>query len=148
MILFSSISGLSQNTPVWIIAVENTIKQKETVWKIGSKIERPRDGDYSFVLKSGKSSSAIQIGDSQKAYNYKETFTALVSNFDQNMGKNMNKAVLENFGDEGFIWTSVNKGGYSMIKFRKKDIFVDVFAPSEETAKRFAQYVLEQMPED
>lgn len=148
LVLLCSVNGFAQDKPSWITSVENTIKQKETDWKIERKIERIRDDNYSFTLKSGNYTALIQITAYRIITNPEETFNGLVISFDNTMGKNQKKSKLENFGNEGFIWNNLNQDSWTTIKFRKKNIFVNVFAPSEKTARRFAQYVLEQMPND
>jgi hypothetical protein len=143
-LLFSG-SSFAQTNPAWITSVEETLKKKETVWKIKNKIEYPDTGSYSFTLKSGNATALIQISAFPVITNPEETFTGQVTIFDNTAGKNMRKNKLPNFGNEGYIWTG-SKGAYTTIKFRKGNVFVNVFAPTEKTARRFAQYVFEQIP--
>lgn len=147
-ICFSAIAFAQENKPVWITSLENTIQQKEPKWKIEDKIERGEDGsyNYSYTFRSGKLQSSVQIDKINNISNPEETFDGQAIAFDRAMGKGKKKIKLQNFGDEGYIWANLNKDGWTMIKFRKGDIFVIVYAPSEKTARQFAQYVVEQMP--
>jgi len=143
--LFFSASSFAQDKPAWITSVENTIKRKETSWKIENKIERPQDNSYSFTLKSGNTTASIEITAYREIANPEETFTGQITVFDTTIGKSMKKTELVNFGNEGYIWTG-SKVTYAMIMFRKDKVFVRIFAPSEKIARRFAQYVFEQIP--
>jgi hypothetical protein len=151
-----SLSCFAQNKPAWITLLEDNLKQKEAQWKI-----EKADGvtsqngayDYVFILKSGESKTSIQVTKSPDVSDLEECamqgmFADGVALFSKNMGKSVEKVKLENFGDEGFIWTNLNKDNstMTMIKFRKKDIFVSVYATSEKAARDFAGYVVEQMP--
>lgn len=148
LVLFClSINVFTQKKPDWIVSFENTIKQKEKLWKIESQIDNSGEEgsyNYSFTLRSGKNQSSIRIG-RLPVPNLEETFGGLVIAFDNTMGKKAKKSKLENFGDEGFSW-NINQEGWTTIMFRKGEIFVDIFAPSKKTARRFADYVNEQMP--
>lgn len=143
-----SFNAFAQSKPGWIVSFENTIKQKEKAWKIDSEVDNSvaeEDAfNYSFALKSGNYRSNIRIA-RLPVSNLEETFGGFVIAFENTMGKKSKKVQLENYGDEGFIW-NVNKEGWTMIMFRKADIFVDIYAPSEKTARKFADYVIEQMP--
>ena len=145
LFLFFSVSGFAQTKPAWITSVEETVKKKETSWKIQKKIEYPQNDSYSYTLKSGTASASIEIAAYRVITNPEETFAGQVTVFDNTMGKNMKKTELANFGNEAYIWTG-SKGAYTTIKFRKGNVFVDIFAPTEKTARRFAQYVFEQIP--
>lgn len=147
LLLLFSIGGFAQDKPSWITAIEKTIGEKETEWKIEAKIERADAVSFheTLVLKSAGNIVSIEITEFGKITNPEETFDGLVTVFDNTMGKTMTKTKLENFGDQGFIWTDPKKDGWAKIKFRKKDIFVNVFASSEKITRRFAQYVLDQM---
>ncbi len=149
-----SLSCFARNKPAWITLLEDNLKRKEAQWNI-----EKADGvssqngayDYIFILKSGESKTSIQVTKSPDVPDLEENamqrmFANSVALFSKN--KSVEKVKLENFGDEGFIWANLNKDNstMTMIKFRKKDIFVSVYAGSEETAKKFARYVVEQMP--
>jgi hypothetical protein len=143
--LFFSVSGFAQHKPAWITSVENTIKKKEKFWKIENKFDRPQADSYSFTLKSGNTRAGIQITAYRQIANPEETFTGLVTAFDSTVGKNLKKTDLANLGNEGYMWTGPN-GNSASLMFRKDKVFVRIFAPSEKIAKRFAQYVFEQIP--
>lgn len=141
-------SSAAQNKPAWIDAVENMLKQKETVWKLERKFERNASAylDYGFELKSGGQIVNIQIQIFKDASNVEATFAGSIDALTNGMGRFSTRTKLKDFGDEAFMWVNVNKDGWTMIRFRKTNVFVEVFALSEESGKLFARDVSEQIP--
>ena len=148
LILLCSIFSFAQETPSWIKEIEDTINKKEVNCEIENRIWRSDESSfaYSLRLKCGHYQAAIQIDRLINVPNAQETFEGLVTAFDNTRHRNTSKTKLESFGDEGFIWTTLNKNSWTTIKYRKGDIFVNIFAPSEKSARKFAKYVLEEMP--
>jgi len=150
-ILLFAATGFSQDKLTWITELEKVIAQKEPAWKIERKNLQDANGgsyNYSLTLISGANRSSIQISRLYKVPNAAETFAGQVLIFDNISGKRNFKSKLKNYGDEGFMWTTTRKGSWTNIHFRKSDIFVRVFAPAPNTAKRFADYVLRLLPAD
>jgi len=143
-----SSGGFAQNKPAWIDATENKLKLDETVWKLERKSERnARDYfEYNFELKSGELITNIQIQILKDASNIEKRFTETVENLTNGMGRFSTRTRIKDFGDEAFMWVNVNKNGWTMIRFRKSNIFVEIFSLSDEAAKMFAKNVLEQIP--
>jgi hypothetical protein len=60
------------------------------------------------------------------------------------MGRGASKRKLQNLGDGGYFWRL--DGGWSKIQAKKGKLVINIFAPNETTAIRFAKYVFEQIP--
>jgi hypothetical protein len=142
-----SFNCVAQNKPAWIDAVENTLEQNAT-WKLERKSERNAKDyfEYNFELKSGERIANIQIQILKDAADIEKRFTETVENLTNGMGRFSTRTKLKDFGDEAFMWVNVNKDGWTMIRFRKSNVFVEIFSLSEEAGKSFAKDVLEQIP--
>lgn len=154
LIFFCSLITFGQDKPGWMTSFENKIKQQEADWKL-EKIDglHSQNGhyDYVFYLASKTHRAFIRInkladGLNRREKAFEEIFLKEVAVTDKGMDKNAGKMKLENFGNEGFIWTNFNKAGRAIIKFRKYDVFVMISSPSEEETRKFAQYVVDEMP--
>ena len=148
-LLFCFSTGcFAQNKPAWIGALENKLKLDETVWKLERKSERnaSRFFEFNFELKSGELITNIQIQILKDALNIEKRFAETVENLTNGMGRFSTRTRIKDFGDEAYIWVNVNKEGWTMIRFRKTNVFVEIFSLSEEAAKVFAKDVLEQIP--
>lgn len=147
LFLFCPAPAFSQNKPTWLVNLETVIQQKEKAWKVEDKLENYNSNsfDYNLTLKSGAVPLAIHITRLNNIQNPEETLAGQASVFSNRLGKNATRLKLKDFGEEGYIWKG-SKGFFTKISFRKKDIFVDVFTSSEITAKRFAQYILGEIP--
>ncbi|HSK72102.1 MAG TPA: hypothetical protein VK892_10435 [Pyrinomonadaceae bacterium] len=156
---FCSTISQGQDKPLWITSFENKLKQTEIDWKMGETREfQSKNGlyDYVFRLSSGTQRVSIHInklpdipnpGKTSPEETFKGIFKEMVTLFDNNLDKNVEKTTLENFGNEGIIWANLNKNIWTtIIKFRKYDIFVAIHSTSEEMARKSAGYVVEQMP--
>jgi hypothetical protein len=139
----------AQNRPAWVDAVETKLKQNET-WKLDRKSERnARDYfEYNFGLKSGEKVLNIQIQILKDAANIEKRFAETVENLTNGMGRFSTRTRIKDFGDEAYKWVNVNKNGWTMIRFRKTNVFVEIFSLSEEAAPLFAKDVLDQMPQN
>lgn len=104
--------------------------------------------EYNFELKSGEKIANVQIQVLKDASNLEKRFAESVENLTNGMGRFSTRTKLKDFGaaDEAYTWVNVNKDGWTMIRFRKAEIFVEIFSLSEEAGKSFAQNVLEQIP--
>lgn len=147
LIFCFSASSFAQNRPAWIDAVENTLKQNET-WKLERKSERnARDYfEYNFELKRGELITNVQIQILKDAVNIEKRFAETVENLTNGMGRFSTRTRINDSGDEAYKWVNVNKNGWTMIRFRKTNVFVEIFSLSEEAAPLFAKDVLEQIP--
>lgn len=147
LLLYFSISSFAQDKPIWITSFENILKQKEVDWKIdGAGGFTSQNGmyDYLFILSSGEFQTRIKIQGmpnipSRRENAAEEAFANRAASFSKNIGKNVEKVKLANYGDEGFIWTDVKIDNLTVtwIMFRKQDVFVHVSASSEDMARKF-----------
>lgn len=146
MLFCLSLSSFAQK-PAWIDALENTLKQNET-WKLERKFERSaRDYfEYNFELKNGELITNIQIQVLKDASDIEKRFAETVENLTNGMGRFSTRTRIKDFGDEAFMWVNVNKDGLTMLRFRKTNVFVEIFSLSEAAAPLFAKDVLEQIP--
>jgi hypothetical protein len=143
-----SLACFAQNKPAWIDAAENALKENET-WKLERKSERnARDYfEYNFELKSGALIANVQIQILKDASDIEKRFAETVENLTNGMGRFSTRTKLNDLGaDEAFTWVNLNREGWTMIRFRKADIFVEIFSLSEEAGKSFAKNVSEQIP--
>lgn len=143
-----SISVFSQNKPAWLDTVEDTLKKKEPAWKLDRKFERnAKDNfEYVFELKSDQQIINIQIQVLKDSSNIEKRFTETIENLTNGMGRFSARTKLKDTGDEAYMWVNVNKNGWTMIRFRKANVFVEIFSLSEEAAKLFTGDVLSQVP--
>jgi hypothetical protein len=153
LVLFFSTCSAAQNKPTWMNAIEKSIKQKETNWKIGNISEKADEGGYQYycVVNANGSQAVFEINWLKDVPNLSETFEGHVTIFDNLSGKNTKKAKIKDFGDEGYIWFSANESNWSKLYFRKKDIFVKIHflsirTDAEITGRKIAQHILEQLP--
>lgn len=153
IILFCSMITFGQEKPSWIISFENTIKQKEA----NIKIEKPtgvrlETGFYNYLFQITSDIYRVTIlirkerddTPNRRENVSEEMFANIAALFERN--KNVERKKIENFGDEALMWTNFNKEGWTRIHFRKQDVFIEVSASSEESARRFARYVADEMP--
>lgn len=143
----SPVCFFAQSKPSWIDAVENALRQNET-WKLDRKSARDAKDyfEYNFELKSGERITNIQIQILKDASDIEKRFAETVENLTNGMGRFSTRTKLKNLGDEAFMWINVNKNGWTMLRLRKREIFVEVFSLSEEAAKSFARKSAEQIP--
>lgn len=142
-----SLNCFAQNKTAWIDALENDFKSSET-WNLDIKSERSASDyyEYDFNLKNGAQIVNIQIQILKDSSNIEKRFAETVENLTNGMGRFSTRTKLKDFGDEAFMWINVNKNGWTMIRFRKSNVFVEIFSLSEESARFFAKDVLEQIP--
>ncbi|MET0754016.1 MAG: hypothetical protein ABWZ66_11605 [Pyrinomonadaceae bacterium] len=142
-----SLNCFAQNKTAWIDALENDFKSGET-WKLDIKSERSASDyyEYDFNLKNGAQIVNIQIQILKDSSNIEKRFAETVENLTNGMGRFSTRTKLKDLGDEAFIWINVNKNGWTMIRFRKSNVFVEIFSLSEEAARVFAKNVLERIP--
>ena len=142
-----SLGCFAQNRPAWVDSIENSLKLNET-WKLERKTERSaRDYfEYNFELKSGELLTNIQIQILKDDFDIEKRFAETVENLTNGMGRFSTRTKLNDWGDEAFMWVNVNRNGWTMIRFRKTNVFVEIFSLSDEAAKLFAKDVSQQIP--
>jgi hypothetical protein len=127
--------------------VERVLRQREPAWQIEriypSHTSDPITQDIVYRSRMGQASIDISIW--RREQDAQDVFGGETIAFDNTAGKKKVKRSVPKIGDENHIWTSPNSSAWPVLKFRKGRILVSVFAPTVTIAKRFAQYVLEQI---
>ena len=149
LLLLISLSNVvfAQAKPELFSKIERVFKENETAWKV----ERIYPGNTSdplaenIVFRSGTEQAAIDIRLWNRAIDAQQVFAGLIIAFDKTMGKRKVKSSLPKFGDESYIWTLPDSSAFPTFMFRKGRVYVSIFAPSTEIAKRFAQHVIDQI---
>ncbi len=148
VITFLSTTGaFAQGRPEWIGQVKQTLKQKETAWKIEDGLLNDSEVMYeeSFRFKKGAFTGVVEIDVYYILTNPEETFGGIVTVTD-NLSKREKKTKLPGLGDEGYMWTSSNAGDYTKILFKKDKTFVSIWLPGRALAQRVAKHVAAHMP--
>jgi len=149
VVLFLSVTGgFAQGRPAWIGQVEQTLKQKETAWKIGDGLINDHGAtmyEESFLFKKGALTGVVEIDVYYVLTNPEETFGGLVTVTD-NLSKRAKKTKLAGLGDEGYMWTSSDRNDYTKILFKKDITFVSIWLHGRATAQRVAKHVAAHIP--
>ncbi|HEY8563267.1 MAG TPA: hypothetical protein VIL74_23010 [Pyrinomonadaceae bacterium] len=147
-VLFLSLVGFAQETPSWVTEIEKNITQNEKTWETKKKDELIQENffRYRFTVNSVKHLAEVRITQLKGVTNLEETFAGFIIIAENNLRGDNPKTALKDFGDEGFIWTNINKTNWARIQFRKKDVFIEVSSPSEAAARKVAKYVAEKLP--
>lgn len=138
---------VAQEKPELFSKIEKVFKEKEAAWKV----ERSHPSDatdpirQSIVFRSGKNQASVDVSIWKKEKDAQDVFAGESLASDNISGTRKVKRSLPGLGDENHIWTNRGSTVWPMIKFRKGNINVTVFAPSVAIAKRFAQHILEQI---
>jgi len=148
LVFFISLGVFAQEKPSWMTDIENHITKNEKDWKIEKGDEQIKENSYNyeFFIESEKNRARVFIWQLKTVPNLAETFAGFVVITENSMLEKFPKTELKDFGDEGFIWKKINENGTSKIQFRKKDVFVELSASSEETARKIAKYIVEKLP--
>ena len=148
VIIFLSVTvAFAQGRPEWVVQVKQTLKQKETAWKIEDGLLNDSGALYeeSFLFKKGAFTGVVEIDVYYVLTNPEETFGGLVTLTD-NLSKREKKTKLPGLGDEGYMWTSGNASDYTKIMFKKDKTFVSIWLPGRALAQRVAKHVAAHMP--
>ena len=141
-ILCLPLSVFAQEVPPIAKKLEKVFEEKEPKWKI----ERPyvQMSPPVMHLKSAQGDILIYfwLRDSDK--NAKDIFDGNANALRNMLGKRKRESKLSYFGDDNFLMSD-NRGGFVHLDFRKGSVYISVVAPSEPIAKKFANYVMEQI---
>ena len=127
--------------------VERVFKEKERAWKV-ERTYPTRTSDpvtRGIVFRLGKNQASVEIAIWKREQDAAEVFAGDSLAFDNTAGKKKVKSTLPMFGDENHVWTNPHSTAWPMIKFRKRNVNVTVYAPSLVIGKRFARHVLDQL---
>lgn len=137
----------AQEKPKLFSKIEQVFQKKEPAWKV-ERIYPSNTSDpitQSIVFRSRVGQASVDISIWRREKDAQDVFTADSLAFDNIRGKKVVKRSLPKLGDENHIWMNPGSTAWPTIKFRKGNMNVTVFAPSVAIAKRFAQYVFEQV---
>ncbi len=148
LIIYSTGNVMAHDKPSFIVEIERVFQEKESRWKIERKNVQNESSFFKedIVFRLGKVQAAVSIGSWQKEKDAHDVFEGEAIAFNNTAGARMIKKRLPNLGDENYIWVNRGSEAWPMIKFRKGRVHVTVFAPNVAIAKRFAQYIAEQIP--
>jgi hypothetical protein len=133
----------AQDKPILVLQIEKAFTEKEPRWKIDR--ENEQTSPPVIHLKSGNTDTLIWINIMDSAKSASEAFEGGTIAFANIMGARGRKNKLPNFGDENYIWTGFGARATTSIHFRRGNIYIQIIAPSQVTAKRFAQHVMDQI---
>lgn len=147
------------NDPPWLHRFERLLQEKEREWKlIGAAFHREDQNHVVIHLGSGGKKMALQVvvelTNQAAAQRFKSNGTRFIL-----LAADVEKAMADpsfqlpasiapdnvqpNLGDESYIWTRCGESQRTFIRLRKQNVYVEVDAPSEEVARRFAKYVID-----
>ena len=147
LIICFSNSLHAQEKPELFSKIERVFQEKEPSWKVERTHPNTTSDPIrqSLVFRSGKTQASVDVTIWKREKDARDVFTAESLAFDNTAGKRMVKGKLPKLGDENYIWTNRGSVAWPMLKFRKGNINVTIFAPSVAVARRFARHVSEQM---
>ncbi len=139
-------SASAQDKPAWLREVE-IVLQKEARWKIKEinfvPINMPTVFNEAIVLKSGPVRADISINAVPSEEWAKDGFEQERIAFSDILGKHARAERVPGLGDDNYMFVGKKR---TNIFFRQGKMMVKVFAPSAETARRFARYVADRIP--
>lgn len=139
---------IGQEIPSWVTQVECRLREEEPKWRIAEKDVRNVKGYFheAIILKSGALRADLTITILESPERATEQFEGERIAFTNILEKDAAKSTLEGVGDENFMFTRKGRRKYGNIFIKQGNVIVHVFAPSAETAQRFARYVVDLMP--
>ncbi|HEV2915300.1 MAG TPA: hypothetical protein VGX92_18620 [Pyrinomonadaceae bacterium] len=138
--------AFAQDKPSWLREVELLLR-KEPRWRVQEvqALGVPELFNETIILKSGPLRADVSIGIRRSAEWAKDEFEQGRIAFTDISRKTSRQSRLPDLGDDNYMLVGKKKRNGSIF-FRKDNVLVTVFAPSVETAKRFARYVADRIP--
>ncbi len=133
----------AQDKPALVTQIEKVFTEKEPGWRIDR--ENVQLNPPVIHLKSRQGDALVYIWVMESAKTAKEVFEGNTIAFGNTMGARGKKIKLPNLGDENYMFTSFAVSGTTSIHFRQDNVYIQVIAPLQVTAKRFAQRVMDQI---
>jgi hypothetical protein len=146
LLLFSS-GTTAQEKPELFSRIERAFHEKEPAWKV-ERILSGQQSDpikQSIVFRSRKRQASVELNIWKRTQDAQDVFGGQSLAFDNFIGKKKVKRSLPMVGDENYVWTNPGSSAWPMMMFRKGNIIVSIFAPTLTIARRFAQYVLNEI---
>ena len=127
--------------------IEQTFRTNEPAWKLEKVLRGPSENPatMSIALRQGSKQASVDVWIWKTPKDAHEMFSGQVMAMDNTRGTKNMKRDLTNLGDENYMWANAHGEAWPTINFRKRSVFVSVFAPTIPLAERFAHYVLEQV---
>ncbi|HEV3471548.1 MAG TPA: hypothetical protein VG148_19630 [Pyrinomonadaceae bacterium] len=135
----------AQEATALVARIEKALADKEPRWRIVPR--SPQAVSHTIHLKSGNSHALITVFVFDSAKSAGEAFEGNTIAFGNTAGRRGRKTSLPKFADENLMWTGFSAGATTSIHFRQGEVYVNLTAPSQATAKRFARHALEQVVE-
>jgi hypothetical protein len=137
----------AQEKPELFSKIERAFKEKEPAWKVERIFPRNTSDPLvlDMTLRSGEDQASVQVAVWKREKDAQDVFTAESAAFANTAGKGKIENKVSGLGDENHLWTNSGSTAWPMLKFRKGNVNVTVFAPSVAVAKKFAQHILEQI---
>jgi hypothetical protein len=135
----------AQDKPALVTQIEKVFTETEPKWRIDR--ENVQLNPPVIHLKSRQGDALVYVWVTKSAKTAGEVFEGNTIAFGNTMGARGRKVKLPNFGDENYMFTGFVVSGTTSIHFRQGNVYIHVIAPSQVTAKRFAQHVMKQIIE-
>jgi|GEM_PF-3380210 len=136
----------AQDKPAWLREVE-LVLQKEPRWKIKEikfvPIVMPTVFNEAIVLNSGPLRTDISISATPSEEWARDGFEQERIAYSDILGKTARAARVPGLGADNYMLVGKKR---TSLFFRQGNVMVKIFAPSVETAKRFARYVADRIP--
>jgi hypothetical protein len=147
LLICCAVNLAAQDKPELIASIERIFRGQEPRWNVERITVGSTLDPYSetIVLRAGKLQAAVDISIWRRLQDAQDVFAGQTIAFDNTGGAKKIKSRIPNLGDENHLWTNRRSTAWPLIKFRKGNVNVEVFAPTLLTAKRFAQRVLKQI---
>jgi hypothetical protein len=141
--MFVPVSIFAQEMPALVTQLEKVFEENEPKWKIERPYVQLSPPVMHFKSTQGDALVYVWIMDSAKAAG--EAFEGNTIAFGNRMGARGRKSKLAKFGDENYMYTGFIVGDTTSVHFRQGNIYIEVIAPTQVTAKRFARHVMDQI---
>lgn len=137
------VAATAQEKPELVTRLERVFAQKEPRWKLDRK--HVQTSPPVLHLKSAQGDALIHVFIADSEGSAKDLFVGNTVAFGNTMGARGRRSKLPEFADENLMFTGFVVGGVTSIHFRRGTIYIQITAPSQTTAKRFARHVMEQI---
>jgi len=129
----------AQTSSSLIEKLESVTQEKEPEWKLDRKL--PTEKIIVLRWSSGEARVFMSVTMTDSSDMAKGIYDGSVARLNDQFGPSSSKSKVPNLGAENQLWTRDQSDGSAAIQFRQGKVHVLLFAPSGETAKRFAFYV-------
>lgn len=135
-----SIIAMAQDFSSLLNKIENSVKSQEPDWKLIEKDLREKEVIYQWKWDSGKHGARVLIFYEASEKEAAEKMASSISRI--SVGPD---AKLNDLGDEAYLWKGQHSG-FSIIRFRKSNVYIDVGAPSVNLVEKLARQIADLIP--